>query len=38
MDTDAITMMTIGIIMVWGGLAVSIVFAIRKEKQKRNDN
>lgn len=34
MDGSAITMMVIGIIVIWGGLAGSIVNAISKSKQK----
>lgn len=34
MDGSAITMMVIGIVIIWGGLAVSIANAVSKAKQK----
>ncbi len=34
MDGSAITMMVIGIVVIWGGLAASIVNAVVKAKQK----
>jgi Putative methionine and alanine importer, small subunit len=34
MDGSAITMMIIGMVVIWGGLAASIVNAISKAKQK----
>lgn len=37
METSAITMMIIGIVVIWGGLAASIVNAIVKAKQKGSE-
>ena len=34
MDAGAITMMIIGIVVIWGGLAASIVNAVYKAKQQ----
>lgn len=34
MDGSAITMMIIGIVVIWGGLAASIANAVVKAKQK----
>jgi hypothetical protein len=34
MDGSAITMMVIGIVIIWGGLAASIANAVSKAKQK----
>jgi Putative methionine and alanine importer, small subunit len=34
MDGSAITMMVIGIVVIWGGLAASIANAVIKAKQK----
>ncbi|WP_335870309.1 methionine/alanine import family NSS transporter small subunit [Bacillus sp. 2205SS5-2] len=34
MDTSAIVMMLVGIIVIWGGLAASIANAVRKSKAK----
>jgi hypothetical protein len=35
MEGSALTMMIIGIVVIWGGLAASIVNAVYKAKQKR---
>lgn len=35
MEGGAITMMVIGIIIIWGGLAASIVNAVIKSKQNK---
>lgn len=34
MDGSAITMMVIGMLVIWGGLSVSIFHAVRKARQK----
>lgn len=34
MDGSALTMMIIGMVIIWGGLAASIANAISKSKQK----
>nr|WP_082029082.1 methionine/alanine import family NSS transporter small subunit [Jeotgalibacillus malaysiensis] len=34
MTTSAIVMMVIGIVLLWGGLAASIMNAVRKSKNK----
>ncbi|WP_084786618.1 methionine/alanine import family NSS transporter small subunit [Bacillus tuaregi] len=34
MDGSAVTMMVIGMVVIWGGLAASITHAVRKAKQK----
>ena len=36
MDVSAIVMMVIGIVIIWGGLAASITYAVRKAKQQQN--
>ncbi|MBM6618676.1 methionine/alanine import family NSS transporter small subunit [Bacillus suaedaesalsae] len=33
MGASAIFMMVVGIVIIWGGLAASITFAVRKAKQ-----
>lgn len=33
MDGSAVTMMIIGMVIIWGGLAASIGHAVRKAKQ-----
>lgn len=33
MGASAITMMIIGVVVIWGGLVASIVHAIKKSKQ-----
>ncbi|HLG27601.1 MAG TPA: methionine/alanine import family NSS transporter small subunit [Paenisporosarcina sp.] len=35
MSTSAIIMMIIGVVIIWGGLAASIVYAVSKAKQAR---
>lgn len=34
MSGSAIVMMIIGMLIIWGGLVVSVSFAIKKEKEK----
>lgn len=34
MDGSAIIMMVVGMVIIWGGLAASIVHAVRKARQK----
>lgn len=34
MDFDAIVMMVIGVVVIWGGLLASIVYAVKKSKEK----
>lgn len=34
MGAGAVTMMIIGIVIIWGGLGASIFHAVRKSKQK----
>lgn len=34
MTASAIVMMIIGIVIIWGGLAASIVYAVSKSRQK----
>ncbi|MGE6257545.1 methionine/alanine import family NSS transporter small subunit [Heyndrickxia sporothermodurans] len=33
MGVSAITMMIVGVVVIWGGLVVSVVHAIKKSKQ-----
>ncbi|MEI5907847.1 methionine/alanine import family NSS transporter small subunit [Bacillus spongiae] len=33
MDTSAIVMMVVGVVIIWGGLAASIFNAVKKSKQ-----
>ncbi|WP_143415005.1 methionine/alanine import family NSS transporter small subunit [Geobacillus sp. E263] len=33
METSAVVMMVVGIVVIWGGLAASIIHAVRKAKQ-----
>jgi len=35
MEASAIVMMVIGIVIIWGGLAASITYAVRKAKQAK---
>jgi hypothetical protein len=35
MSTSAIIMMIIGVVIIWGGLAASIIYAVRKAKQAK---
>jgi hypothetical protein len=35
MELSAIVMMVIGIVIIWGGLAASITYAVRKAKQAK---
>ncbi|KKB44417.1 methionine/alanine import family NSS transporter small subunit [Bacillus thermotolerans] len=35
MDAGAVTMMVIGMVVIWGGLAASITHAVRKSKQAK---
>lgn len=35
MSTSAIVMMIIGVVIIWGGLAASIAYAVIKAKQER---
>lgn len=32
MDTSAVVMMVLGITIIWGGLAASVIHAVRKSK------
>jgi hypothetical protein len=32
MEASALTMMVIGIVVIWGGLAVSVLHAVKKAK------
>ncbi|HAQ07080.1 MAG TPA: hypothetical protein DCR24_06005 [Bacillus bacterium] len=32
MDTSAVVMMVLGITIIWGGLAASITFAVKKSR------
>lgn len=32
MDTSAVVMMVIGIVVIWGGLAASLIHAVRKSR------
>jgi Putative methionine and alanine importer, small subunit len=32
-ETSAVVMMVVGIVVIWGGLAASIIHAVRKAKQ-----
>lgn len=34
MTASAIVMMIIGVVIIWGGLAASIVYAVTQSKQK----
>ncbi|RFA36988.1 hypothetical protein CAI16_02620 [Virgibacillus dokdonensis] len=34
MSTSAIFVMILGMVIIWGGLAASITYAVRKSKQK----
>ena len=34
MSASAIVMMVIGVVIIWGGLAASIVYAVTQSKQK----
>ncbi|WP_170008067.1 methionine/alanine import family NSS transporter small subunit [Bacillus fonticola] len=34
MDGNAIVMAVLGIVIIWGGLAASIINAVKKSKQK----
>lgn len=36
MSIDAIVMMIIGIVIIWGGLLLSIMNAVRKSKQRKS--
>ena len=36
MEASAIVMMVVGIVIIWGGLAASITYAVRKAKQAKN--
>jgi hypothetical protein len=38
MDASAIVMMVIGIVIIWGGLAVSIVNAVRKGGRQETES
>ncbi|MBB3869231.1 methionine/alanine import family NSS transporter small subunit [Geobacillus sp. NFOSA3] len=33
METSAVVMMVVGIVVIWGGLAASIIHAVRKARQ-----
>jgi hypothetical protein len=35
MSTSAIIMMIIGVVIIWGGLAASIIYAVGKAKQAK---
>lgn len=34
MDTSAVVMMVLGIVIIWGGLAASIAIAVKKAKER----
>ncbi|MED4905271.1 MULTISPECIES: methionine/alanine import family NSS transporter small subunit [Parageobacillus] len=34
MEMSAVVMMVIGIVVIWGGLAASIIHAVKKAKQR----
>jgi hypothetical protein len=36
MSTSAIVMMVIGVVIIWGGLGVSITHAVKKAKEQKN--
>lgn len=33
MEASAVAMMVVGMVIIWGGLAVSVVHAVRKSRQ-----
>ncbi|MGM0902725.1 MAG: methionine/alanine import family NSS transporter small subunit [Bacillota bacterium] len=33
MEASAVAMMVVGIVIIWGGLAASVVHAVRKSRQ-----
>jgi len=35
MDGSSITMMVVGMVIIWGGLAVSIAHAVKKAKESK---
>ena len=35
MDASAVTMMLVGMVIIWGGLAASILHAVKKAKQSK---
>ncbi|WP_152642905.1 MetS family NSS transporter small subunit [Bacillus alveayuensis] len=35
MEASAVTMMVIGIVLIWGGMAASIFYAVGKAKQQK---
>jgi hypothetical protein len=37
MDGDAIALMILGMVIIWGGLAASIAYAIRAGRHRRED-
>ncbi|MBM4760746.1 methionine/alanine import family NSS transporter small subunit [Bacillus sp. B15-48] len=34
MDTSAVVMMVVGMVVIWGGLTASIIHAVKKSKSK----
>lgn len=38
METSAVVMMVLGIVIIWGGLAASIRHAVKKSKEKSQSN
>lgn len=36
METSAIAMMVVGIVVIWGGLAASLIHAVRKSRSRSN--
>ncbi len=37
MDTDSVVLMIIGMVIIWGGLAASIGYAIKVGRHRRDD-
>ncbi len=35
MEASAVVMMIVGIVIIWGGMATSILHAVRKSKQRQ---
>lgn len=36
MSIEAIIVMIVGMVIIWGGLAASILFAVKKSKDRKN--
>ncbi|OMP67814.1 methionine/alanine import family NSS transporter small subunit [Domibacillus epiphyticus] len=36
MSTSAIVMMIIGVLIIWGGMATSIAYAVKKAKERKS--